>query len=127
MDMPSRRTYKILHTVSVTSQSWSLGIPPHLTHPSSMSHLPHCPSSLALCGDGAHHESLVSDGKFEAGLLSPPVSSAAVSAVHLHEATFPTQTQTLTSFVGEETAKDRTDLSSSQPLTTVRVLMIHIG
>ncbi|KAH9980869.1 major facilitator superfamily domain-containing protein [Lactifluus volemus] len=92
-----------------------------------MSHLPHCPSSLALCGDGAHHESLVSDGKFEAGLLSPPVSSAAVSAVHLHEATFPTQTQTLTSFVGEETAKDRTDLSSSQPLTTVRVLMIHIG
>jgi hypothetical protein len=92
-----------------------------------MSHLTHCPSRLTLCGDSAHHESLVSDGKFEAGLLSPPVSSVAFSAVDLHETTFPTQTQTLTSFVGEQTAKDRTDLSSSQPLTTVRVLVVHIG
>ncbi|KAI0257095.1 major facilitator superfamily domain-containing protein [Lactifluus subvellereus] len=82
-------------------------------------------SASAPSDDGSHRGSVVSDGKCEAGFLSPTASSAASSATHLPEAE--TKSQTLTCLVGGETAKNLNDLSCSRPLTTVRVLVAHIG
>jgi hypothetical protein len=85
------------------------------------------PFPSASSGGRAHRGSLISDGKDEAGFLSPSVSREAPSAIHLPEATFPTKGQLLTRFVGEETAGDLNDLQYSRPLTTVRILVVHIG
>ena len=70
----------------------------------------------------------MSDERFETGSLSPATSCAASSATHLPEAATKSQTVTLPYFVGEKESNRNLDgPPHSQPLSTLRVLVAHIG
>ncbi|KAI0003723.1 major facilitator superfamily domain-containing protein [Russula compacta] len=72
-------------------------------------------SPSAASDAGPRRESLVSDGKCDAASLSPTASSAATSTIHLPEAET------------KKTGKNLNDFPRSRPLSTVRVLVAHIG
>ena len=92
------------------------GIPPSPFEPS-MLHLLRWPSPSATS------DSSLSDDKCEKAFPSRTASSVASSATHLPEA----ESQTHTCFVGEETASSLDGLPCSRPLTTLRILVAHIG
>jgi hypothetical protein len=122
----------MISTVS-TVYSSSESHPRNTSRPSSnqptlepfMSHLLRWPSSSATSDDGRPCDSSLSDDKCEKTFPSPAASSVASSATHLPEAVI--KNQTVTYFVGDESVKGLDGLPCSRPLTTVRVLVAHIG
>ncbi|KAH9003979.1 amino acid permease ScVBA-like protein [Lactarius hatsudake] len=91
-----------------------------------MLHLLRWPSRSVTSDDRTHLGSVLSDGRCKAGSMSPATSSAASSATHLPEAT--NKSQALPYFVREKEANKNIDgPCHSQSLSTVRILLVHIG
>ena len=90
-----------------------------------MLHLLRWPSPSATSDDGRPCDSSLSDDKCETTFPSPATSSVASSATHLPEAAI--KSQAVAYFVDGESVKGLDGLPCSRPLTTVRVLVAHIG